>query len=145
VTQRGFTLIEVLVAMLVFVTGVTGLLALLVTALALHRDGLNLARATRDLDALRAEVCAEVAAGGHRDAAREAFVDVTAAEFPGGLRYSVHFLAGDGVQPDRAELRLGASEAELRTAPPVVFVLPAGPPLGEAVGRWRARIVRPDH
>ncbi len=143
--QRGFTLIEVLVAMLVFVTGVAGLLALIVTALALHRDGLNLARATRDFDALRATIVAEVAAGGHFDADRHAFVDVAVAALPDGTTYAVHFIPGDGVEPDRAELRFGANEAELRTARPVVFALPTGPPLASTVARWRERQARPEH
>jgi len=145
VNQRGFTLIEVLVAMLVFVTGVAGLLALLVTALALHRDGLNLARATRDLDELRATIVAEVAAGEHFDAERQAWLDVAGAELPDGTRYSVHFIPGDGVEPDRAALRFGANEAERLTARPVLFALPAGPSLSQLVARWRERIARPDH
>ncbi|HTE05601.1 MAG TPA: prepilin-type N-terminal cleavage/methylation domain-containing protein [Planctomycetota bacterium] len=141
--SRGFTLIEVLVAMLIFVTGAAGLLALLVTALALHRDGLNLARAARDLDELRSTLVAEVAAGGHFDAQRGQWVDVASAELPDGTRYAVRFVPGDGVQPNRAELRLGASDAELAAAAPVILVLPEGPPLALEVARWRERASRP--
>jgi prepilin-type N-terminal cleavage/methylation domain-containing protein len=138
--QRGFTLIEILVALLVFVTGVAGLLALLVTALALHRDGLDLGRATRDLDELRAVLRAEVAAGEHFDAEQRTWKDIPSAQLPDGTRYAVHFLAGDGVQPARAAVRVGRSEAELAAAPvALILVLPDGPTLAEEVRRYRRR------
>jgi prepilin-type N-terminal cleavage/methylation domain-containing protein len=141
---RGFTLIEVLVAMMIFVTGAAGLLALLVTALALHRDGLNLTRATRDLDELRSTLVAEVAAGGHYDKDGGKWVDITSAALPDGTRYAVHFLAGSGVEPNRAELRVGASDAELAGAVPVILVLPEGPSIAADVARWRLRAARPE-
>ncbi len=143
--QRGFTLIEVLVAMLVFVTGMAGLLALLVTALALHRDGLNLARATRDLDQIRAVVAAEVAAGQHFDAQRGAWLDVASARLPDGSFYAVRFLAGDGEQPLRAELRMGASERDLKTAEAVLCALQEGESAAARVARFRQRIPPGDH
>ncbi len=137
--SRGFTLIEILVALLVFVTGVTGLLALLTTALAMHRDGLTLSRVTRDLDAVVAQVRREVAAGQHHDAEHDAFADVAATSLPDGTTYSVHFLPPRGDQPLLAELRVAGSSKELARSRPVTFAVPEGPPRSAEVLRYRTR------
>jgi prepilin-type N-terminal cleavage/methylation domain-containing protein len=115
-TTRGFTLIEILVAMMIFLTGMTGLLALMTTGLALHRDGLVLARATADLDLIAARVEREVAAGMHWDAAREAWADVQAEQLPDGTWYAVHFRTPGVDEPQVVELRVAGSAKGLATA-----------------------------
>ena len=137
--QRGFTLIEILVALLVFLTGVTGLLALLTTALAMHRDGLTLARVTRAIDGVAAQVRREVAAGQHYDAALDAFLDVAGASLPDGTAFSLHFLPARGEQPLLAELRVAGSLKELPRSRPLPVVLLAGPSREAAVERFRGR------
>lgn len=137
--QRGFTLIEILVAMMVFLTGVTGLLALMTTALAMHRDGISLARATSDLDGIVAKLRREVALGRHHDEVSDAWTDVESAELPDGTVYSVHFLPSyaDGLL--LAELRVAGRVRDLPRAPMIRIVLPTAPLRAEAVMRYRNR------
>ena len=137
--QGGFTLIEILIALLVFLTGVTGLLALLTTALAMHRDGVTLARVSRDIDGVVAQLRREVAAGQHWDAEQESFVDVAGAVSPGGTAYAVHFLPSRGEQPVLAELRVAGSVKELPRARTLPVVLAPGPAREDAVRRFRER------
>jgi prepilin-type N-terminal cleavage/methylation domain-containing protein len=135
---RGFTLIEILVAMMIFLTGMTGLLALMTTGLALHRDGLVLSRATADLDAITARIEREVAAGGHYDREREAWVDIEADALPGGSYYAVRFLTPGADEPQIVELRVAGSVKGLQQAQPVRRVLDLGP-TAAAVARFRQR------
>jgi prepilin-type N-terminal cleavage/methylation domain-containing protein len=122
---RGFTLIEILVALFIFLTGVTGILALMTTALALHRDGLQIARATRQLDDVIARVQREISEGKHRDTGGD-FADVPAQRLPDGTWCSVHFVDPVGVEPLVAEIRLAGSQAGLPASRPVRAVLAEG-------------------
>jgi Tfp pilus assembly protein PilW len=133
----GFTLIEILVALFIFMTGVLGVLALMTTGLALHRDGLQLARATRQLDGAGATLLRELAAGGHRGAGGER-VDVAPRRLPDGTWLSVRFHDAHGDEPAVAELRLAGTAAGLASATPVRLVLPDGPPPAAEVARLRA-------
>ncbi|MHC5212255.1 MAG: type IV pilus modification PilV family protein [Planctomycetota bacterium] len=135
---RGFTLIEILVAMMIFLTGMTGLLALMTTGLALHRDGLVLSRATADLDGIAARIEREVAAGRHYDAEREAFVDVEAESLEGGTWYAVHFRTPGVDEPQVVEIRVAGSVKGLATARPVPRALGANPSAA-AIDRFRRR------
>jgi prepilin-type N-terminal cleavage/methylation domain-containing protein len=117
--QRGFTLIEILVALMVFLAGVSGLLALLTTGLALHGQGLALSRATARLDEAGAELQRQVASGARWDAEKQAWTDVEAAQLPDGTWYSVVFLPAGADEPLFAELRVAATRKGLAGATPV--------------------------
>ena len=117
--QRGFTLIEILVALMVFLAGVSGLLALLVTGMALHGQGLGLARATAHLDEAGAELQRQVAAGERWDAERQAWTDIEAAQLPDGTWFAATFLPAQADEPLFAELRVAASRKGLAGATPV--------------------------
>ena len=134
---RGFTLIEVLVALFVFLTGVTGILALMTTALALHREGLQTGRATRQIDDVIARVQREIAEGGHRASNGEDYTDVPALRLPDGTWCSTHFLPPRGVEPLVAEIRLSGTQAGLAAARPVRVVLAEGPAPEKEVQRLR--------
>ncbi|MHC4845487.1 MAG: type IV pilus modification PilV family protein [Planctomycetota bacterium] len=136
---RGFTLIEILVALMVFLTGVTGLLALMTSALAMHRDGITLARATGDLDGIVAKVRREVALGRHHDQVNDTWIDVEAASMPDGTVYSVRFVPAARNGLLLAELRLAGNERNLARAPVIRIVLPTDPLRAEAVMGYRSR------
>jgi len=135
--QRGFTLIEILVALFIFLTGVTGILALMTTALALHRDGLHVARATRQLDDVIARLQRQVSDGGHRQPGGEDWQDVAAEKLPDGTWCSVHFVPPAGVEPLVAEIRLAGSQAGLPATRPVRAVLSEGHQPEKEVQRLR--------
>lgn len=115
----GFTLIEILVAMMIFLAGVSGLLALLTTGLALHGQGLALSKATAHLDAVGAELQRQLAAGERWDNERQAWTDVEAAQLLDGTWYSVVFLPPGVDEPLVAELRVATSRKALAAATPV--------------------------
>jgi prepilin-type N-terminal cleavage/methylation domain-containing protein len=117
--QRGFTLIEILVAMMIFLAGVSGMLALLTTGLALHGQGLALSRAAAHLDEAGAELQRQVAAGERWDAERQGWIDVEAAQLPDGTWYSAVFLPPGPEEPLFAELRVAGSRKGLAGATPV--------------------------
>lgn len=117
--QRGFTLIEILVALMVFLAGVSGLLALLTTGMALHGQGLALSRAAAHLEEVGAEVQRQVAAGERWDAERQTYTDVEAAQLPDGTWYSAIFLPAQPDEPLFAELRVAISRKGLAAATPV--------------------------
>ncbi len=135
--RAGFTLIEILVALFIFMTGVLGVLALLTAGLALHRDGLQLARATRQLDDVGATLVRELAAGRHRGAGGD-LVDSAPFRLPDGTWFSVRFTDARGDEPALAELRLAGTAAGLASAAPVRLVLPDGPPPAAEVTRLHA-------
>ncbi|HZL99535.1 MAG TPA: prepilin-type N-terminal cleavage/methylation domain-containing protein, partial [Planctomycetota bacterium] len=122
----GFTLIEILVALMIFLAGVTGLLALLTTGLALHGQGLALSRATDRLDEAGAELQRQVAAGARWDAERQDWIDVEAAQLPDGTWFSAAFLPQGPEEPLCAELRVAASRKGLAAAVPVRRALDPG-------------------
>jgi prepilin-type N-terminal cleavage/methylation domain-containing protein len=135
--QRGFTLIEVLVAMFVFLTGVTGILALMTTALALHREGLLVARASRQVDDVLAGVQREVSAAAALAPDGYVPVDVPARQLPDGTWMSVRFLPARGREPLVAEVRLAGSPAALAAARPLRAVLSTGPSAADEARRLR--------
>ena len=68
------------VALFVFLTGVTGILALMTTALALHRDGLQTAGGRHAADRRRRRAAQrEIAVGQHRAGNGEDYTDVAGA------------------------------------------------------------------
>lgn len=134
----GFTLVEVLVAMFVFLTGVTGILALMTTALALHREGLQVARASRQLDDVLASVQREVSATGTEAVEGAERADFPARRLQDGTWMAVHFLPPRGDEPLVAEIRLAGSQAALAAARPVRAVLSTGPPPAQEALRLAA-------
>jgi prepilin-type N-terminal cleavage/methylation domain-containing protein len=141
--QRGFTLIEILVAMMIFLAGVGGLLALLTTGLALHGQGLALSRATSSLDAAGAELQRQVAAGERWDAERESWLDVEAAQLEDGTWWSAAFLRGGPDEPLVAELRVAGSRKGLPGAPAVRRAVDPTEVSWQAVHRFESR-ARPE-
>ncbi len=141
---RGFTLIEVLVAMFVFLTGVTGVLALMTTALALHREGLQVSRASRQLDDVLALVQREVAAELSREPAGAEPSAIAARRLPDGTWMAVRFLPARGEEPLVAEIRLAGSQAALAAARPVRAVLATGRSPAEEARRLRLARGRAD-
>lgn len=134
--RQGFTLIEILVALMVFLAGITGLLALLTSALAMHRDGLSLADATGRIPDVAAIVARQIAAGEHLDPATGLWNDVPPVTLADGTVYSVRFVAGLAATPV-AELRVARSLKELPRARPVRVPLDLGPPAASVLERTR--------
>ena len=126
-SRAGFTLIEVLVALMVFLAGVTGILALMTTALAMHRDGLVQARATRRLDDLVERARRLAAEGLLVDARTGEPSGLRAEKLEDGLWWDLRRLPARGEEGPLAELRVAGSEAGLAAAEPVLCVLPEGP------------------
>lgn len=137
----GFTLIEVLVALFVFLTAVTGILALMTTALAMHRDGLQLARATRQLEDVVGQVRRELSAGQHRGAEGQR-LPIAPWKLPDGTWCSVSWEPVRGEEPPVAAVRVAGSQAGLKTARAVRFVLPDGPLPAQAAERLRTARTR---
>jgi len=140
--QRGFTLIEILVAMMIFLAGVSGLLALLTTGLALRGQGLALSRATAHLDEAGAELARQVAAGERWDAERQDWVDVEAAQLPDGTWFSAGFLPQGPDEPLVAELRVAASRKGLAGALPVRRAVDPGAITWASVRRFQEQTRR---
>lgn len=137
----GFTLIEILVALFIFLAGVSGILALMTTGLALHRDGLQLGRAARELDDVAALLARELAAGRHVDGAGD-LVDVPPRRLADGSWIAARLRPGRGEEPPLAELRLAGSEAGLAAARVVRLVLPEALPPALELARLRAARLR---
>jgi len=87
----GFTLIEVLLSMLIFMAGVTGIYSLFSTALGMQRAGTDTADLTRRLDELVWQLEQDLGQGLHWDEDRGAWRDVESAAFGEGLFYSCRF------------------------------------------------------
>lgn len=137
----GFTLIEILVALFIFLAGVGGILALMTTGLALHRDGLHLGRAARGLDDVAALLARELAAGRHVDGAGD-LLDVEPRRLDDGTWMSARLRPGRGEEPPLAEVRLAGSQAGLAAARPVRLVLPESLPPALELERLRAARTR---
>jgi prepilin-type N-terminal cleavage/methylation domain-containing protein len=136
--QKGFTLVEILVAMTIFLAGMTGILALLSTALALHRDGLVAAQVARQLDAVAVRVEAQLAAGDHWNDDEERMVDVELANLPDGTTYAVRFVSrGDG-STVVAWISAADQPARLARATPVPYLMSTEPDAARSVERYRA-------
>jgi prepilin-type N-terminal cleavage/methylation domain-containing protein len=133
--SAGFTLIEILVAMLVFLTGVAGLYALLSTGLSMQQDGLQIARSGRRMEAVVQRLQQDLSAGRLR-------ADVVAAPLADGSWYRATFLPvpGDGTASlVPLEIRVAASRKALDDALPVTRLLSNGPTMAQAVRAWRAK------
>ena len=140
--QQGFTLIEILLATLIFLAGVSGVYALLSTGLSMQQDGLELGRLERRLDQLVHHIELELSAGLHFDADSGGWVPVEAARLPDGTWYSVDFVgeeddSGEGTL--LATIRVAGTEAGLRVARPVGHALTPGQTQAGAIRAWRAR------
>ncbi|MGQ0554237.1 MAG: type IV pilus modification PilV family protein [Planctomycetota bacterium] len=139
--ERGFTLIEILVALTIFVTAIGGILALMTTALAMHRDGLAAARVSSALEGVVGQLALEVAAGEHRaesrlgaegrlgaesspgtESSQASWRDIPPTKNPDGLWYQVQFRvpAEGGLL---AEVKLAESQKALARAQAVTVPL----------------------
>ncbi|RKY19165.1 MAG: hypothetical protein DRQ55_11330 [Planctomycetota bacterium] len=128
--QSGFTLMEVLLAMFIFLAGVGGIYGLLSTALGMQREGLGTARLARRVEAVVHQLEQDLSNGLHWDADEGLWVDVPLGSLPDGTLFSVVFAPEPGNERDGTllvELRLAASEAALPRARPVSCVLTPGP------------------
>lgn len=76
--ERGFTLIEILIALMVFMAGITGILALLSTGVVLHREGLDAARTPQLVEDVAAALQREVAAHALYDPVTRTWSDLRA-------------------------------------------------------------------
>ena len=139
---RGFTLIEVLVALFVFLTGVTGILALMTTALSMHRDGLQVGRATRQMDDVAALVQRELSLGQHRGADGVP-QDVAPRRLPDGTWFSVDWEPQRGEEPPVAVIRMAGTQAGLKTARLLRVVMSDGPQVEQEAQRLRQARARP--
>jgi prepilin-type N-terminal cleavage/methylation domain-containing protein len=136
---KGFTLIEILVAMTIFLAGMTGILALLSTALALHRDGLVAAQVSRQLDAVAITVQEQLAAGDHWSDDEQHMVDVAEARLPDGTTYAVHFVTRDDGLSVIAWISAADQPGRLPRATPVPYLMSTEPDAARAVERYRTR------
>ena len=140
--QGGFTLIEILLAMLVFMAGVAGIYGLLSTALGMQRQGLEASRVTRRLEQVVFRLERELGQGLHVDTAEDRWLDVEAGSLDDGTWFRVRFPTD---APSEAEGRVlvalsaAASRAGLDRARPVPYLLTPGPTTQEAVRAARER------
>jgi hypothetical protein len=142
----GFTLIEVLLSMLIFMAGVTGIYSLFSTALGMQRAGTETADLTRRLDELVWQLEQELGQGLHWDEDRGAWRDVESAAFGEGLFYSCRFspeIGNEHAGTLVATIALARSEAGLAGAEAVSYVLTPGPTPAAAVRAVRQRKRRP--
>ncbi len=135
----GFTLIEILAAMMIFLAGITGVLALMSTALAMHRDGLNAGGITRHMEEIADRVQGELSAGKHYDDVDGRMLDIPLGSLPNGTVYAVRFVLradGEGVL---ALISVARHEKNLSRAGPTPYLLTLAPRVEDAVARYRAR------
>lgn len=142
----GFTLIEVLLAMLIFIAGVSGVYGLLSTALGLQRSGLETAVATRALEGIVWQLEQELSQGLHWDDGLGLWRDIEAAPFAEGLFYSCRFspeIGNERLGTLLASITVARSEAGLAGAEAVSYLLTPGPTAAAAVRGIRRRNSRP--
>ncbi len=152
-SQQGFTLVEILLAMLVFLTGVAGLYALLGTGLSMQKDSLELSLLAGRRTAVRQLLEQQVqqrfladpralARNGEQEAKLE---DLLEAQLPDGSFYRVNFVAGS-VDPEatllKAEVRISGTRVGLERALPWTLFLDKGPNMASAIAVWRARVMQ---
>ena len=143
--QRGFTLIEILLSMMIFLAGVTGIYALLSTALGMQREGLDLARATRGVEGLVQQLELELSRGEHFDATLGSYADISVGQMPDGTYYAVAFFPEADNEAEGTllvRLRMAQRERDLATARPVSYVLTPGPEFADAVRAAQAAASR---
>jgi prepilin-type N-terminal cleavage/methylation domain-containing protein len=128
--DAGFTLVEVLVAMFIFLAGVAGIYGLLSTALGMQREGMGTARLARRVEAVVHQLEQDLSAGLHWDESAGVWVDVPAGRLLDGTLFSARFvpeLGNEQLGTLLVELRLAATETALSRAAPVSCVLTPGP------------------
>lgn len=127
--SAGFTLVEVLVAMFIFLAGAAGIYGLLSTALGMQREGLSGSRQGRRLDAVVLQLEQDLSRGMHWDAERSVWIDIPVGRLSDGTLFSARFVPETGNEAAGTllvELRLAASQAALPRARPVSWVLSPG-------------------
>lgn len=142
----GFTLIEVLLSMLIFMAGVAGIYGLLSTALGMQRAGTDTADLTRRLDELVWQLEQELGQGLHWDEGLGVWQDIESAAFGESLYYSCRFSPEIGNEQAGtlvATIALARTEGGLAGAEPVSYVLTPGPTPAAAVREARQRKSRP--
>jgi len=140
-SARGFTLIEILIAMMVFLAGIAGVLALFSTGLAMHRDGLAVSDGTRALDEVARRIEDEVRAGRNWDELNGRWRAIEAATLPDGRWWSASFTAEHGRARKGTllvQVRVAASREGLASARPVPLVVEPAPDRALAIERYRA-------
>lgn len=139
-SQAGFSLVEILVAMMIFLVGIGGILALLGTGLSLHRDGLSLAAGVREIDEVARRLSADVESGVLWDAAEGVWLDVEPTRLPSGTWYDAALEPEVGNEREGSVLcwvRVAASARDLETTRPIPIV--ASPLAGVVEGARRYR------
>ncbi|MED5329686.1 MAG: prepilin-type N-terminal cleavage/methylation domain-containing protein [Planctomycetota bacterium] len=141
----GFTLIEILVALMVFMAGMAGVLALFSTGLKLHRDGQDVSYVTRHFDEVARTLEEDLAAGKHWNADKGGWDDVSATTLLDGTSYSAVLVGEQGNERHGSVLaliRMAPRPGGLLTSRPVPFVLDPTKGLGDAISDYRRRISR---
>jgi prepilin-type N-terminal cleavage/methylation domain-containing protein len=144
--SSGFTLVEVLLAMLIFMAGVAGIYSLLSTALGMQRAGSDTADLTRRLDELVWQLERDLGQGLHWDEAEARWKDVESAAFGDGFLYSCRFspeIGNERAGTLVATIAMARTEAGLAGAEPVSYVLTPGLTAADAVRSIRRRKNRP--
>lgn len=134
--QGGFTLIEILFAMTIFMSGVAGVYALLSTSLGMQRESLELSRATRASEGIVQRLEREISQGLHFDRQQRTWTDIVLAQDGDGTYYSVAFVPETDNEAEGtllAVVRIARRERDVPTARPVSHVLSPGPTFAEAV------------
>ena len=142
----GFTLVEILLAMLIFMAGVTGIYSLLSTGLGMQRAGMETALGTRSLGQIVWQLEQELGQGLHWDEGLGSWRDIEAAPFGERLFYSCRFAAEIGNERMGtlvASIAVAASEAGLAAAEAVSYLLTPGLTAAAAVHKVRQRKSRP--
>ncbi|MFT7463238.1 MAG: type II secretory pathway pseudopilin PulG [Pseudohongiellaceae bacterium] len=146
VSSAGFTLIEILLAMLIFMAGVSGIYSLLSTALGMQRAGLELSESSRLLDQISWQLEQELSQGLHWDEEREAWEDISVQPLGEGLYYSCSFSSEIGNEREGsllAVITVAGSEAGLGAAESVSYLLTPGHTAAAAVRALRQRNTQP--
>ena len=138
---QGFTLVEILLALMILVSGVAGIYGLLGTALGMQRRGLDRGHLVRRTEAVVHQLEQDIAAGLHYDRSAERWLSVVAGELSDGTLYRVELVPEQGREADGtllARIQLGRRARDLPSAPVVSYVLSPGSALGPAVRAWDA-------
>ncbi len=138
--ERGFSLIEILVAMLIFLVGIGGILALLGTGLTLHRDGLTLAVGVREADEIARRIEEAVESGEPWDAETRSWSRLEATRLSSGTWYDASFEPEIGNEREGSLLawvRVAGSVRALETARPVPIVVSPLTSLAHGARRFR--------
>lgn len=141
-SEAGFSLVEILVAMMIFLVGIGGILALLGTGLSLHRDGLSLAAGVREVDEIERRIAADVASGALWDEAEGGWQDVPPTRLPSGTWYDAALEPEIGNEREGSVLvfvRIGGRTRDLPSARPLPLVVDPLPGVVDGAARYRRR------